>query len=375
MTEKENKNYYKFYSLQDFDYNRDKAVQYTERISRAGFVLYGNDNLYPDFLISLMNRSAKHNAIVKRKASMIAGSGFVTEGLDGTAIRFISNVYNECNLNDMAYKSAYDLEIFGGFSLQIIYSKDKKSIAEINYLAQNKIRLSECKKYAYYSDDWANTKKYTPVKYPLYDPKNPTSTQILYYKEYRPGVEYYSQPGYIPAVNWITLEYEISAFHLNQVNNGFAPGMIINFTSGIPSDDEMREVIRQLQADFESARNAGKTMFLFSDGQDRAAQITPVQLNNSDERFIQLNKEITQGIMIGHEVTNPEIFGVSVAAELGGKNNYLESLEVFQSTYVSPKQNQIDKVYNQLLKFNSSSSTLELKKYELDLQKVEKNKI
>lgn len=375
MNDTENKNYYKFYTLQDYDYNRDKAVQYTERISRAGFVNYGENNLYPDFLISLMNRSAKHNAILKRKSTMIAGNGWETEGLDGIAIRFLSNPYNECNLNEMAYKSAYDLEIFGGFTLQIIYSKDKKSIAEINYLPQNKIRLSECKKYAYYSDDWANTKKYTPIKYPLYDPKNPVSTQILYYKEYRPGVEYYSQPGYISSVNWITLEYEISAFHLNQVNNGFAPGMIINFTNGIPSDDEMREVIRQLQADFESARNAGKTMFLFSDGQDRAAQITPVQLNNSDERFVTLNKEITQGILIGHEVTNPQIMGVSTPGELGNKTTYLESLEVFQATYVEPKQRQIEKVYNNLLRFNGSGSTLQLKKYELDIQKVEENKI
>lgn len=374
MNEQESKNYYKFYTLQDFDYNRDKAVQYTERISKAGFVNYGTDNLYPDFLVSLMNRSAKHNAILKRKASMSGGNGWETEGLDATALRFLANIYNEFNLNEIVYMSAYDLEIFGGFSLQIIYSKDKKSIAEINYLPHNKIRLSECKKYAFYSDDWNNTRKYTPVKYPLFDPKNPVSTQILYYKEYRPGVEYYSQPGYISSVNWITLEYEISAFHLNQVNNGFAPGMIINFTNGVPTDDEMREVIRQLQADFESARNAGKTMFLFSDGQDRAAQITPVQLNDSDTRFIQLNSEITQGILTGHEITNPIIMGIAIPGELGAKNEYLESLEIFQATYVNPKQMQIEKVYNKLLRFNGTTTSLKLKKYELDIQKIEENK-
>jgi len=374
MNEKESQNYYKFYSLQDFDYNRDKAPQYRESISRAGFVNYGIDNLYPDFLVSLMNRSAKHNSILKRKTNMIAGNGWQTEGLDSIALRFLANIHNEFNLNEIVYRSAYDLEIFGGFSLQIIYSKDKKSIAEINYLPHNKIRLSDCKKYAFYSDDWNNTRKYTPVKYPLFDPKNPVSTQILYYKEYRPGVEYYSQPGYISSVNWITLEYEISAFHLNQVNNGFAPGMIINFTNGVPTDDEMREVIRQLQADFESARNAGKTMFLFSDGEDRAAKITPVQLNDSDTRFIQLNSEITQGILTGHEITNPIIMGIAIPGELGAKNEYLESIEVFQAVYVETKQMQIEKVYNKLLRFNGATTNLELKKYELDIQKIEVTK-
>lgn len=362
---------FQFYQLQDFDYNVDKSPQYTERSTRQGWVTYGFDNLYPDFLISLMNRSSKHNSIVKRKANMIAGNGWTYDLNSGECIKFISNIYNELNLNEIVFRSAYDLEIFGGFSLEIIYSKDKKTIAEINYLPHNKIRLSECKKFAYFCEDWSNTKKYTPIKKPLFNPKNPVETQILYYKEYRPGVEFYSQPGYLPAVDWITLEYEIGKFHLNQVNNGFHPSMVINFTNGVPSDDEMDEVISQLRTDFESARNAGKVMFLFSDGQEKAAQITPVQLNNSDERFIQLNKEITQGILISHEITNPQIVGVATPGELGTKNIFLESLEVFQSTYVEPKQKQIEKVYNRLLRFNGVSDKITLKKYQLDMEKIE----
>ena len=47
--------------------NTSTAPQYVERVSRSGWVTYGEDNLYPDYLVSLMNRSAKHNAILKRK--------------------------------------------------------------------------------------------------------------------------------------------------------------------------------------------------------------------------------------------------------------------------------------------------------------------
>lgn len=342
---------------------------YTERITRNGFVAYGDDNLFPDYLVSLMNRSAKHNAILKRKSMMIAGNGFSVEGVDGIAAQLLANPYNDMNLNEIVFRSAYDLELFGAFALEIIYSKDKSKIAEVNYLPVNKVRLSEDGKSVFYSNDWSNLRKFAPEKYPAYDPKNPVATQILYVKEYRPGNEYYGMPEYISCVNWIELEFEISSFHLNQVKNGFMPSMIINFNNGVPSDDEMRDVVRQLKADYQGAQ--GETvMFLFADGKDRAAEITPVQLNNSDERFIQLNKEITQGILTGHSVTNPGLFGVSQEGELGMKNVILESLEIFQSMYVAPKQDIISTVYNRFLKFNGSTTKLVLNKYELDIQKI-----
>lgn len=356
------------YHIQNF--GTSNAPQYVERLSRAGFVLYGEDNLYPEYLISLMNRSAKHNAILKRKAMMIGGNGFETEGLDGVAIQFIANPYNELSLNDIVFRTSYDLELFGAFALEIIYSKDRAKIAEINYIGANKVRVSDDKKYILYSDDWSNTKKYTPVKKPIYNPKNPIASQILYVKEYRPGAEVYGQPEYLSCVNWIDLEYSISLFHKNQVDNGFAPSMVITFNNGIPSEDEMKSVIRQLQSDYEGATKAGKVMFLFSEDVATAPIITPVQLGDTDERFIELNKEITQGILTGHSVTNPGIFGVNTPGELGQKTIILESLEMFQSMYINPKQRIVEAVYNKLLRFNNSDTELKLTKYKLDIEKI-----
>lgn len=351
------------------NFNSSNAPQYVEKAMRSGYISYGEDNLFPDYLISLMNRSAKHNAILKRKAMMIGGNGWDLNNLDGVAAQFVANPYNDMNLNEIVFRTAYDLELFGAFALEIIYSKDRSKIAEINYIPANKVRLSEDYKYVYYSNDWSNLRKFAPVKYPAFDPKNPVASQILYVKEYRPGSEYYGQPEYLSCINWVALEWEISTFHLNQVQNGFMPSMIINFTTGVPSDQEMKDVIRQLKSDYQGAQ--GETvMFLFSDGQEQVAQITPIQLNNSDERFIMLNKEITQGILTGHSVTNPGLFGISQEGELGQKNIILESLEMFQGMYIEPKQQIIEGIYNRLLRFNNSQSKLVLNKYKLDIEKI-----
>jgi hypothetical protein len=358
---------YKFYIEGD----SSTAPQYTERVSRSGWVNYGEDNLYPDYLISLMNRSAKHNAILKRKVDLIAGNGFERNGLDDIAINFLYNPYNELGIDDIVMRAAYDLEIFGAFSLEVIYSKDKNKIAEVNYLPNNKIRLSEGLDYVYYSNDWKSLRKFAPEKYPSFNLKNPTSNQILYFKEYRPGVEYYGQPDYISAVNWIELEYEISLYHLNQVKNSFHPGGIINFSNGIPSDEEKMEIVRNLRSDYEGAKKSGKMIYTFSDGKDRSVEILPYPSNDSDNKFIELNKEITQGILTGHQITNPILLGVATPGQLGGKDEILESLEVFQSSYINPKQEIIERVFNNLLRFNGSTSTLKLKKYEIDIKKIE----
>jgi hypothetical protein len=233
----------------------------------------------------------------------------------------------------------------------------------------NKIRVSECRTKVFYSDDWGNTRKYKPAEYPAFKERI-KETSILIVGEYRPGNNFYPIPDYISSVNWIELEYEISLFHLSQVKNGFSPGMIINFTS-VPSEDEMDDVIRQLKADFEGAHNAGKVMFLFSDGADRAAQVTPMTLNDSDTRFIELNKEITQGILTGHGVTNPNLFSVSTPNEMGAKSIIIESLEIFQSTYIMEKQTLIENTFNRLLRINGSNSKLEIKEYQLNIEKIE----
>lgn len=343
--------------------------QYNEIIGRDGIVKWGDDNLYPDYYLSLMNRSAKHNAILRRKASMIGGNGFLIGGLDAIAINFLHNPYSQDTLNDILYKISYDLITFGGYALQIIWSKDKSKIAQVEFIPMNKIRVSECRTKVFYSDDWGNTRKYKPAEYPAFKERI-KETSILIVGEYRPGNNFYPIPDYISSVNWIELEYEISLFHLSQVKNGFSPGMIINFTS-VPSEDEMDDVIRQLKADFEGAHNAGKVMFLFSDGADRAAQVTPMTLNDSDTRFIELNKEITQGILTGHGVTNPNLFSVSTPNEMGAKSIIIESLEIFQSTYIMEKQTLIENTFNRLLRINGSNSKLEIKEYQLNIEKIE----
>ena len=50
------------------------------------WVSYGEDNKYPSHLLSLLNTSAKHNAIVNGKANFIAGKGIVFDDVYGRTV-------------------------------------------------------------------------------------------------------------------------------------------------------------------------------------------------------------------------------------------------------------------------------------------------
>src|SRR5687768_7718512 len=94
------------------------------RENKSGkFISYGADNKYPNYLLDLYNKSPKHGAIIRSKANYVAGKGFALEG-------FLSKVnkYGE-TANDLLTKQALDLEIHGGFYVQVIWGRGDSKIA------------------------------------------------------------------------------------------------------------------------------------------------------------------------------------------------------------------------------------------------------
>jgi hypothetical protein len=79
------------------------------------------------------------------------------------------NLINDSeNVSEVMRKVALDYMIFGGFALNVIWSKDRKSIAEIYHVDFSRIRSGKINPETdkidcyYYSPDWTNVKKYIP---------------------------------------------------------------------------------------------------------------------------------------------------------------------------------------------------------------------
>ena len=89
-------------------------------VSSKPFIYFGKNNDYPDYLMKLYSRSAKHNAIVNQKAFYIFGQGS-EEG------KVIVNDEKE-TLDDVMRKAIIDFELFGGYALEAVWALGGKTV-------------------------------------------------------------------------------------------------------------------------------------------------------------------------------------------------------------------------------------------------------
>jgi hypothetical protein len=345
-------------------FSNDKVPVFTE-VRNKDYINYGEDNNYPNFLVTLFNRSAKHNAILTAKQLYIAGQGlaFNAEGLPTDKIistqAFIDNANPYESLHSVSSKMALDIELFGGCYLHIIKSKDKKGIAEVYHLDYCNLRTNKDNSKIYYSEHWLNDDgsdnmsiKPDQIKeYPAYGSKDYEKGKegVLYYKQYRPNIETYTLPEYIGAVPAIITDAEIANFHRASIQNGFMGGTMVTFMNGVPSDEEMSTIEKQMKKKFTGTDRANSLVIDFVDDPARAPQIQQLTGNDFDKRYDALNKTIQEEIFVGHKVTSPMLFGVRTEGQLGGRNEMATAFQLFQNTYITPKQNAIEQILNELV--------------------------
>ena len=213
-----------------------RQPEYKEK-KGIGYMLYGDRNDYPNYLVELFNKSAKHNAIIKSKVHYITGNGWT--GSD-EAQTFIAKVNRMESLNELTRKVSLDVELFGGYYLELIWSATGQ-LAEVWHCDYTKIRTNKDNTQFWYKDDWKDNKE-DFIVYPAFNPSFPTGKQILYVKEYRPDMGIYSLPGYFGALNYIESDIEISKTVLGNAQTGFSASKLITLPNGEPSDDEKRNI-------------------------------------------------------------------------------------------------------------------------------------
>jgi len=351
----------------------DVPLPIYKEVKGKDYIFYGERNDYPNYLLRIYNNSAKHNAIVTGKVDYICGNGWGVKSEDemqkAKAYGMIDKVNTkEESLNEVTNKLVTDLTIFGGYYLQVIWTKATGEIAELYHVDYYKVRTNAENSEFYVSDNWIKNDNVNPrpdyETYPAFDPNNTTGTQILYFKEYRAGVNTYSLPDYRGAISYIELDISIGEYHLNTINNGMFSSKLINLNGGKVSQEEEDRIERQFQNKFSGSKNAGKFMLAFNDSKENEPSIIDLSGTELDKHFDLLNKSVQQEIFTGHKITSPMLFGVKTEGQLGGRSEMREAYQLFQNTYVNAKQRAIEDTVNYLFKFNDIIADLELQPTE-----------
>lgn len=308
-----------------------------------GYVQFGEDNLYPNFLLEKINKSSKHNGIVLGKVNYIIGNGIsYKSGRDN----IIPNK-NE-TLNDFLKKVSTDIEIFGGVYIELHYNA-LGQVGAMYHVPYQKVRANKDQT-QYYIKDWTQSVRVQAEVVAAYNPNIKQGKQILCYKEYRPGLDIYSYPNYIGALNWIEIDIELSKYHLSTIKNGMFSSKLINFNEGRPSPEEQQVVESKFKKKFTGSENAGGIVLSFSDDPAKAPTVLDLSNTDLDKHFEILNKTTEQQIFAGHQVTSPMLFGIKTEGQLGGRTEIRDAYEIFKNTYVNDKQRAIEILFTEISK-------------------------
>jgi hypothetical protein len=338
-----------------------KQPEYREKKGEGGgYIEFGHKNEYPNYLVDLFNKSAKHNAIIKGKVNYITGNGFKIVGeADPIGEQFIASANQSESLTEILRKVSTDIEIFGGAYMQIVWSQVGGNLSEIYHLDYTKIRANEDNTQYWYSDNWKD-QKYKKEVYNAFNSQVRTGTQILYLKEYRPNLNAYALPGYFGALNYIESDIEISKHVLGNAQTGFSASKLITLPNGEPTDDEKRTIERKFTDRFTGSD--GKK-FILSFTNDASRKPIVDDLGASDitkEDFQNVDKLIQQNLYAGHQITAPDLFGIATPGQLGSRQQMRDSYEIFKNTYVNDKQIYLEQVFNLLAKLHGASGAMQI---------------
>ena len=330
------------------------------------WVQYGDDNNYYQYLIDLYHSSPTNNACIKGTVDQIFGKGLEVTKASRDLAGYIE--FKKMFSNDCIRAIAMDLKMLGQASFQLVKSKDRKKYVQAKHFPQQTLRPAKCnekgeiEKY-YYCPDWANLKRgHTPIEFRAFGYDQNANECILTIKPYSTGSFYFAPVDYQGGTQYANLEAEISNFHINNIMNGLAPSMLINFNNGQPPAEVKDTVEAQIKQKFGGSSNAGRFIISWNDGQDSKADITPVQLSDAHNQYQFLSGEAMQKIMVSHRVVSPMLLGIKDNTGFGNNADEMKTASIlFDNVVVRPFQRLIIDAVTQVLNFNGYNLNLYFK--------------
>jgi hypothetical protein len=327
------------------------------------WVQYGDDNNYFQYLIDRYNGSPTNNALINGVVDFIYG-----KGLDATDSARKPSEYAAMRglfSKDTVHRLVADYKMMGQCAIQVVYSQDHNMIVEIAHIPIETLRAEKCNEDGeiegyYYAKSWEEvaSRREQPVRIPAFGTSR-EGLEVLYIKPYRAGFYYYSPVDYQGGLPYAELEEEIANFHINNIQNGLNPSMLINFNNGVPSEEERRSIEMQIANKFSGTNNAGKFILAFNDNAESKATLETVQLSDAHNQYQFLSNEAMQKLMVAHRITSPMLMGIKDQSGLGNNADELKTASIlFENIVIKPMQETLLDGFEKILIYNDISLNL-----------------
>ena len=331
-------------------------------VKNRDWVQYGADNNYFQFLIDRYNGSPTNNACVNGISQQIYGKGLNATDSNRRPEQYAQMI--TLLKPEMIQKVCYDFYLMGQAAIQVVYNKARTKIAMCEHFPIETLRAEKANEDGdiegyYYWNDWPSIK---PSDKPLRIPAFGTSKEnieIYYIKPYKAGFYYYSPVAYQGGLQYTELEEEISNYHLNNILQGLAPSMLINFNNGTPNQEQRELIEQRIAQKFSGSSNAGKFILAFNDNKESQAEITPVQLSDASEQYKFLSSESQSKILVAHRVVSPMLLGIRTESGFSSNADEIKNASILMdNTVIRPFQELLLGCFDKLLAVNDIALNL-----------------
>jgi hypothetical protein len=321
------------------------------------FGMWGQDDFF-DAISTAYRVSTTNAACIEGLADLIYGKGLYSKNLpfDATLQKIIPQ--------EETKRVAFDLKLFGNAAYQVYWNTDHTKIQKMYHIPVQTLRAEKLndsrgvQRY-YYCTDWNDQRA---VKGKKTIPAFGTSKErmeILYIKNYFPGLYYYSLPDWVAAFQYSMSEGEISNLHFNNITNGFLPAVMINFNNGVPAPEERQTIEDLIQAKFTGTDNAGRFMISFNDDPATKPTVDVIQIDNLHEKYNYVAEYTQDRILVAHRVTSPLLFGIRTANNgfSSQSEEMITAFSIMQAMTIQPFQNLILNILDYALSLGGYEDT------------------
>jgi hypothetical protein len=327
---------------------------------QKGYVTFGENNSYFQFLIDRYRKSATNQSIINNVTRLMYGKGLgvIDASRKPSEYAQVMALFNK----DCLRKLCFDLKTLGQCAIQVHYNDKHDKILKAFHIDMNLLAPEKCDDEGkinnwYYSNNWGDIKKFPPKKFATFGSSN-DKVEILVIKPYAIGMKYFSLPDYVAGTSYALLEEEVSDYLINEVQNGFSGTKVVNFNNGQP-DIETQNLLQSQIKNKLTGSKGQRVIVGFNNNKETATTVDDIPLNDAPEHYQYLSTECERKIMVSHSITSGLLLGLGSANGFGSNADELKNAFVlFDNMVIRPLQQLLIDGLEQITSFNGNTAKL-----------------
>lgn len=323
------------------DYEKPVKPSIEEVVGNGkSIVNWGTDNQYPQHLIDYYNDSVTMHACIDRITDYIVGDGVI---MSDDIAQWEEKVNGRGEqMMDLIKQLAHDYIMYGGFAIQIVYSKLQTKV-ELYALDFAKCRTNEDHSIIRYNRKWG---KYTEKgnEYAAFGTAavDDAYTQVYYYNGGRRTV--YPIPTYHGALNAILTEAEAGRYALNTLANGFACRYMIEFIGGMELPESQKKALEKGIKEKFTGSDAQNFMLYWGASDTESMKVSKIENDTETvEKYNAIEKSSRSSILAAFGMS-PLLLGLTDGLSTGfSTQEFSDTFKLYQRTFIAPMQKQIER--------------------------------